>query len=258
MAAAAMIVGFVLHQLTKGTTAPFSTFWRPALSNVIASPIGYLSLRDISYPLLILVKNCKLLPVMLVGAIINGVRYKPYEYAAVAFISGGVMLFMVKGPQANGGGGGHHGGGHHGLSQSYAVGGSSSKGVSPLEDAVARDNLWLMIQAVVGIVASSFSLQELRGLCMATTNLLIDGFTNAEQDRINQKYKVSPYYMMAMVNTWSLIFASAGLLVDLAWRGDASQLAYTVGFLTTYPAIVTDLLTFSFSNAVGQVGTWWC
>lgn len=251
MAAAAMIVGLVLHQLTKGTTAPFTTFWRPALSNTIASPIGYLSLRDISYPLLILVKNCKLLPVMLVGAVVNGVRYKTYEYVAVALISGGVMLFMVKGPQASGEGG-HHGG-HYDISASYAVGGKSNMGLSPLENAVARDNLWMMIQAVLGIVASSFSLQELRGLCMAATNLLIDGFTNAEQDRIYQKSRVSPYYMMAMVNTWSLIFASCFLLVDLVVRGDGSQLAYTVNFLTTYPAIISDLLTFSFSNAVGQV-----
>jgi UDP-galactose transporter B1 len=251
MAAAAMIVGLVLHQLTKGTTARFTTFWRPALSNTIASPIGYLALRDISYPLLILVKNCKLLPVMIVGAVVNGVRYRTYEYVAVALISGGVMLFMVKGPQASGGG--RHHGGHHDISASYAVGGQSNKGVSPLEDAVARDNLWLMVQAMVGIVASSFSLQELRGLCMAATNLLIDGFTNAEQDRINQKYRVSPYYMMAMVNTWSLIFASCFLLADVAWRGNGSQLAYVVNFLTTYPAIVGDLLTFSFSNAVGQV-----
>ena len=88
---------------------------------------------------------------------------------------------------------------------------------------------------------------------MAATNLLIDGYTNAEQDRINQKYRVSPYYMMAMVNTWSLIFASCFLLVDVAWRGNGSQLAYVVNFLATYPAIVRDLLTFSFSNAVGQV-----
>lgn len=251
MAAAAVIVGLILHQLTKGTTAPFTTFWRPALSNTIASPIGYMSLRDISYPLLILVKNCKLLPVMLVGAVVNGVRYKTYEYVAVALISCGVMLFMVKGPQASGEGGRH--GGHYDISASYAVGGQSNKKVSPLEAAVARDNLWMMIQAVMGIVASSFTFQEVRGLSMAATNLLIDGFTNAEQDRIYQKSRVSPYYMMAMVNIWSLIFASCFLLSDLVLREDGSQLAYTVRFLTTYPAIIRDLLTFSFSNAVGQV-----
>ena len=45
---------------------------------------------------MLLVKNCKLVPVMVVGALINGVRYKPYEYAAVGLISLGVVLFMMK------------------------------------------------------------------------------------------------------------------------------------------------------------------
>ncbi|EWM21922.1 udp-glc gal endoplasmic reticulum nucleotide sugar transporter [Nannochloropsis gaditana] len=247
MAAAATIVGVLLHQVNKGTTAPFSIFWRPALSNTLASPIGYLSLRDISYPLLILVKNCKLLPVMLVGALVNGVRYKPHEYAAVALISCGVMLFMFKGPEVSDADVGHDSG------WSKSIRTASHPRRSSLGDAIARDNLWMIIQALGGMVYSSFSLQELRGLCMAIINLLIDGFTNAEQDRINKKHRVSPYYMMAMVNTWSLCFALSFLLLDLIWRNQGSQLAYTIHFLTAYPAIITDILTFSFSNALGQV-----
>lgn len=40
MAVAAAIVGLVLHALFGGVTAPFSTFWKAALSNTMASPIG--------------------------------------------------------------------------------------------------------------------------------------------------------------------------------------------------------------------------
>ena len=40
MAVAATIVGLVLHAVSGGVTAPFTTFWRAALSNTIASPIG--------------------------------------------------------------------------------------------------------------------------------------------------------------------------------------------------------------------------
>lgn len=40
MAVAAAIVGLVLHALFGGVTAPFDTFWRAALSNTTASPIG--------------------------------------------------------------------------------------------------------------------------------------------------------------------------------------------------------------------------
>ena len=92
VAVAAALVGLALHAVNKGTTAPFATFWKPALSNTIASPIGYLSLRSISYPLMILVKNCKLIPVMIVGAVVN----KSYEYVAVALISMGLILFAMK------------------------------------------------------------------------------------------------------------------------------------------------------------------
>lgn len=50
----------------------------------------------ISYPLNLLVKNCKLVPVMLVGALVNKITYSRRDYAAVAIISSGVLVFMMK------------------------------------------------------------------------------------------------------------------------------------------------------------------
>jgi solute carrier family 35 (UDP-galactose transporter), member B1 len=55
-----------------------------------------LSLRYISFPLLILAKSCKLVPLMLVGSVLNKTRYSLHEYAAVGLISAGVAVFMVK------------------------------------------------------------------------------------------------------------------------------------------------------------------
>ena len=200
---------------------------------------------------MLLVKNCKLVPVMVVGAVINGVRYKRHEYLAVALISLGVVLFMMKGK----GGGGHgHGHGHGSYSAHYGPTstGSSSSGQS-IAEAVASDNLWNILMAVVGTLAASVSFSELRGLLLAMTNLTIDGFTNAEQDRINQKHGVSPYYMMAMVNIWSVSFAGLFLLADLAYRGAGSELASLIAFVQRYPGVRLDLVSFAFANALGQV-----
>lgn len=198
---------------------------------------------------MLIVKNCKLVPVMAVGAVINGVRYKTYEYLAVGLISLGVVLFMMKGK-----GGGGHG---HGHGSSYNANyGPTPTGAAPgqtIAEAIASDNLWSILVAVVGSVAASVSLSELRGLLLAMTNLTIDGFTNAEQDRINQKHGVSPYYMMAMVNIWSVCFATLFLLADLAYRGAGSELASLLAFVQRYPGVRLDLVSFAFANALGQV-----
>jgi solute carrier family 35 (UDP-galactose transporter), member B1 len=200
---------------------------------------------------MLLVKNCKLLPVMVVGALINGVRYKTYEYVAVGLISLGVVLFMMKG---KGGGGGHgHGHGHGSYSANYGPTKSVGAGAPSIADAIASDKLWNILMAVVGSLAAGVSLSELRGLLLAMTNLTIDGFTNAEQDRINQRHGVSPYYMMAMVNIWSLCFAGLYLLGDLLYRGAGSELASVLAFIQRYPGVRADLVSFAFANALGQV-----
>lgn len=198
---------------------------------------------------MLLVKNCKLVPVMVVGALMNGVRYKTSEYVAVALISLGVVLFMTKG-KGQGGGGGHG----HGYSANYGPTETDAGSGPSIADAIASDNLWNILMAVAGAVASAVSLAELRGLLLAMTNLTIDGFTNAEQDRINRRHGVSPYYMMAMVNVWSLSFAGLYLLGDLLYRGvAASELGTVAAFVQRHPGVRVDLVSFAFANALGQV-----
>jgi solute carrier family 35 (UDP-galactose transporter), member B1 len=73
--------------------APFQAYWRAALTNTIASPIGYASLKYISYPLMILTKSSKPVPVILIGVVYYGKSYKWYKYLSVALICLGIALF---------------------------------------------------------------------------------------------------------------------------------------------------------------------
>lgn len=91
------------------------------------------------------------------------------------------------------------------------------------------------------------------GVALASTNLLIDGFTNAEQDRINRAYHPSPFYMMAMVNFWSVLLALAFLFCRYLYLGAHSEIAESLAFLAAHPSFRADLALFCVTNAVGQV-----
>ncbi len=67
---------------------------RVALSSCLASPFGYASLRHISYPIMILGKSCKLLPVMLMNFVIYRKTFGARKCLNVALITLGVSGFM--------------------------------------------------------------------------------------------------------------------------------------------------------------------
>jgi UDP-galactose transporter B1 len=74
---------------------PFHLFWRAALASAMASPIGYFSLKYISFPMMILSKSSKHVPVMLIGKIVYKKEYEWYKYVSVAMICGGIALFTA-------------------------------------------------------------------------------------------------------------------------------------------------------------------
>lgn len=80
--------------------APPRAYWRAGLSNSVGPTLGVLALKNISYPAQVLAKSCKMLPVMLAGAVVSGKRHSPAEYAAAAAIAGGVALFAGTTPGA--------------------------------------------------------------------------------------------------------------------------------------------------------------
>ncbi|CAM9491151.1 unnamed protein product [Chrysoparadoxa australica] len=75
--------------------APLVQFMPCSLSNVLSSWAQYECLKYISFPMQVVSKSCKIIPVMLVGMVVHGKSYPWIEYLEAAIISFGVSLFSL-------------------------------------------------------------------------------------------------------------------------------------------------------------------
>ena len=91
------------------------------------------------------------------------------------------------------------------------------------------------------------------GIGLVLLNLLLDGYTNNEQDEIFEKHKISPLKMMANTNAWQLIFILVYLVGTYYLYGDQSELFGALHIITESPALRTDVLLFCLCAVLGQV-----
>lgn len=75
-----------------------------SLCQTVAGPIGFLALRHISYPTMVLGKSCKLIPVMLLNVLLYRRRFSAHKYLVVALVTIGISLFMLQAPAKKKGG----------------------------------------------------------------------------------------------------------------------------------------------------------
>lgn len=68
-------------------------------------------------------------------------------------------------------------------------------------------------------------------------NLVLDGVTNAEQDRINNRFKAPGSYMMLAINVWILTFHLVYLSGGWAIYGPDSELAQALRFMANFPEV---------------------
>jgi len=66
-----------------------------ALSYLCGMQSSYIALNYISFPTQVLLKSCKMLPVMFLGALVYRQKYSWMEYAAVACITTGIWAFFA-------------------------------------------------------------------------------------------------------------------------------------------------------------------
>ncbi|KAI8914318.1 UAA transporter [Gorgonomyces haynaldii] len=90
---------------------------------------------------------------------------------------------------------------------------------------------------------------SLFGVLLLMTNLLIDGATNATQDQIFKKFKISGTSMMFYMN----LFAAMMMTVFLIFNPYSSELQQALLFGTAHPQVFWDVLLFGLCGALGQV-----
>ncbi|KAK0533733.1 UDP-galactose transporter [Tilletia horrida] len=205
------------------------------------SQLGFLSLRHISYPTMILGKSCKLVPVLLMNLLLYRRKIAGYKYAVVALVTLGISIFMLFG---------HEGG----TSDAAAAADAVKKAVKKKKKHAPP--------------ASS----SLFGLLLLTGNLLADGATNSTQDEIFAHYALSGPQMMLAMNAFSAMLLTASLLVpdpsallgsipvlasvlgaSSKRAGASNELGTALAFIHRHPEVLRDILAYALAGALGQI-----
>jgi len=92
----AVCMTFVKQEPMRNS-APLWKYLAISLSNVAASYCQYEALRYVSFPVQMLGKSFKMMPVMVWGIIISGKRYALADWTVAAFVTGGVTEFLLTG-----------------------------------------------------------------------------------------------------------------------------------------------------------------
>ncbi|EEF42171.1 UDP-galactose transporter, putative [Ricinus communis] len=80
---------------SSGGGAPWWTYWSAGITNTIGPAMGIEALKYISYPAQVLAKSSKMIPVMLMGTLVYGIRYTFPEYLCTFLVAGGVSTFAL-------------------------------------------------------------------------------------------------------------------------------------------------------------------
>lgn len=75
--------------------APFHWYAPSSISNTLSSFAQYEALKYVSFPTQVLSKSCKLIPVMIVGVLLNKKSYPRSEYIDAILITVGVAIFTL-------------------------------------------------------------------------------------------------------------------------------------------------------------------
>lgn len=190
--------------------------------------------RYIPYPLYILVSSCKLIPVMIVGMIVNRTWRSNRDYACAAIMTVGIIMYSWQ--QISGSGAASTAkAGHHGA----AGGGAGSHSLFGIE-----------LDATKSLIA---------GVGFTLLNLSMEGYTNASQDRLFSKGRkegrprIPALFMMASMNAWTVVILSVALAFEVFVRGAESFLWSAGSFAHRHPELVLHICSFSVLGAIAQI-----
>ncbi|XP_077996724.1 adenosine 3'-phospho 5'-phosphosulfate transporter 1-like [Glandiceps talaboti] len=75
--------------------APLYKYSYSSLSNILSSWCQYEALKYVSFPIQVIAKASKIIPVMLMGKVVSHKSYEYYEYLTAVLISFGVAMFLL-------------------------------------------------------------------------------------------------------------------------------------------------------------------
>lgn len=183
-----------------------------------AAPFGFAALSYISYPAMVLGKSCKLVPVMIMNVVLYRRRFAPHKYIVVFMVTAGITVFMSMGKD--------QGKGKH---RSTAL-----EDVSPYANII--------------------------GITYLLINLALDGAVNSTQDEIFARHKVTGQQMMFWINVFCTLITTFLSLLPLPHipvihpsAGGQSELMEALAFIRVHPSIVTPLVQFALTGALGQL-----
>ncbi|CAM9579326.1 unnamed protein product, partial [Ectocarpus fasciculatus] len=96
---AAMLVAWVVCVKYRGGVtgaAPMTAFLPCSLSNTMSSWSQYASLKYVSFPMQSIFKSAKVIPVMIMGKVVQNITYSMVEYGEACMITAGVFLFSLQ------------------------------------------------------------------------------------------------------------------------------------------------------------------
>lgn len=200
------------------TTIPPARFAVLGLTSMGSTFCSVRSLRYVIYPIQVLAKSCKPVPVMIMGAFM-GKKYPLRKYLNVVLIVVGVGLFM---------------GGGNSSSKTGSSDASAANATATTTD-VADDN----DDADEKISSGS----QLFGIGLLFISLCFDGGTGAYEDKLMSVHSVQPFDLMYNIQLGKTILAGIGLLV-LNQMHIFVQMCQEMGFV---------LVALGLTGAMGQV-----
>jgi len=203
------------------TTIPPARFAILGLTSMGSTFCSVRSLRYVIYPIQVLAKSCKPVPVMIMGAFM-GKKYPLRKYLNVVLIVLGVALFMSRGSSKSKG--------HH--STVTAASANNTTATNAAEGNTGEEE-----------EEASSSGSQILGICLLFISLCFDGGTGAYEDKLMSVHSVGPFDLMYNIQLGKTILAGIGLLV-LNQMHIFVQMCQEMGFL---------LVALGLSGALGQV-----
>lgn len=191
-----------------------SLFWKVSLFSTLASPLGYFSLNFISYPLMILMKTSKAIPVMVVGIFLYKKKYPLYKYVSVLLVCFGILFYTLNN---------NRGKDHDKISEVIVnneeelINVNVNREEKNSEDIVIELSFTFLTFLFNLILDKLKAFSSIIGFTLLLLNLLLDGIVNNEQDNLFSSYSLSPLIMMFYTNYWQSIYLFLYLIISHAF-----------------------------------------